>query len=189
MLLKKWKVIDEKSDKARVSGVNDSDRAKVINLVLKDDKKVSDFGKFQGGYGSDSRYLTSASYNRFSPKMQASVIGKHNNVNTTGSDISEIMSFGGGSGGFSIRRGGSGGSSSGFITTGIGGFNLGYELKKKQNLNTDYFYNYNNTESGKVFTKRTEFIGTDKLYSESNSNSNSTTKSHRANFSFIDRSR
>jgi len=186
--IKKVEVIDEKSDKARVSGVNDSDRAKVINLVLKDDKKVNDFGKFQGGYGSDNRYLTSVSYNRFSPKVQASVIGKYNNVNTTGSDISEIMSFGGGSGGFSIRRGGSGGSSSGFITTGIGGFNLGYELKKKQNLNTDYFYNYNNTESGNVFTKRTEFIGTDKLYSESNSNSNSTTKSHKANFSFIDRS-
>lgn len=186
--IKKVEVIDEKSDKARVSGVNDSDRAKVINLVLKDDRKVSDFGKFQGGYGSDNRHLTSVSYNRFSPKIQASVIGKYNNVNTTGSDISDIMSFGGGSGGFSIRRGGSGGSSSGFITTGIGGFNLGYELKKKQNLNTDYFYNYNNTESGNVFTKRTEFIGTDKLYSESNSNSNSTTKSHKANFSFIDRS-
>lgn len=186
--IKRVEIIDEKSDKARVSGVNDSDRAKVINLVLKDDRKVSDFGKFQGGYGSDNRYLTSVSYNRFSPKIQASVIGKYNNVNTTGSDISEIMSFGGGSGGFSIRRGGSGGSSSGFITTGIGGFNLGYELKKKQNLNTDYFYNYNNTESGNVFTKRTEFIGTDKLYSESNSNSNSTTKSHKANFSFIDRS-
>jgi hypothetical protein len=186
--IKKVEVIDEKSDKARVSGVNDSDRAKVINLVLKDDKKVNDFGKFQGGDGSDNRYLTSVSYNRFSPKIQASVIGKYNNVNTTGSDISDIMSFGGGSGGFSIRRGGSGGSSSGFITTGIGGFNLGYELKKKQNLNTDYFYNYNNTESGKVFTKRTEFIGTDKLYSESTSNSNSTTKSHKANFSFIDRS-
>jgi len=186
--IKKVEVIDEKSDKARVSGVNDSDRAKVINLVLKDDKKVNDFGKFQGGYGSDNRYLTSVSYNRFSPKIQASVIGKYNNVNTTGSDISDIMSFGGGSGGFSIRRGGSGGSSSGFITTGIGGFNLGYELKKKQNLNTDYFYNYNNTESGNVSTKRTEFIGTDRLYSESNSNSNSTTKSHKANFSFIDRS-
>lgn len=186
--IKKVEVIDEKSDKARVSGVNDSDRSKVINLVLKDDKKVNDFGKFQGGYGTDNRYLTSASYNRFSPKIQASVIGKYNNVNTTGSDISEIMSFGNSGGSFRISRGGNGGSSSGFITTGIGGFNLGYELKKKQNLNTDYFYNYNNTESGEVFTKRTEFIGTDKLYSENKSNSNSVTKSHRVNFSFIDRS-
>jgi len=186
--IKKVEVIDEKSDKARVSGVNDSDKAKVINLVLKDDKKVSDFGKFQGGYGSDSRYLTSVSYNRFSPKVQASVIGKYNNVNTTGSDISDIMSFGGGSGGFSIRRGGSGGSSSGFITTGIGGFNLGYELKKKQNLNTDYFYNYNDTKSGDVLTKETRKVAGKDIHIVDQSNSNSTTKSHKANFGFIDRS-
>ena len=50
-------------------------------------------------------------------------------------------------------------ASSGFITTGIAGFNLGYELKKKQNLNADYFYNYANSESGNVFSKRTEFVG------------------------------
>ncbi len=186
--IKKVEVIDEKSDKARVSGVNDSDRTKVINLQLKDDRKVNDFGKFQGGYGSDDRYLTSLSYNRFSPKVQASIIGKYNNVNTTGSDISDIMSFGNSGGSFRVSRGGNGGSSSGFITTGIGGFNLGYELKKRQNLNADYFYNYNKTTSGNVLTKRTEFIGTNKLYSESSSNSNSVTNSHRGNFSYIDRS-
>ncbi len=186
--IKKVEIIDEKSDKARVTGVNDSDRAKIINLVLKDDRKVSDFGKFQAGGGSDSRYLTSVSYNRFTPKIQASVIGRYNNVNSSGSDISQIMSFGGGSGGFSISRGGGGGSSSGFLTTGIGGFNLGYEIKKKTNLNVDYFYNYSNRESGNVLSKRTEFIGTDALYSERSSNSDSETKSHKANFSYIDRS-
>ena len=186
--IKKVEVIDEKSDKARVTGVNDTDRTKVINLTLKDDRKVNDFGKFQGGYGTDNRYLTSLSYNRFSPKVQASVIGRYNNVNSSGSDISDIMSFGGSGGSFRISRGGSGGSSSGFITTGLGGFNLGYELKKKQNLNADYFYNYTNSESGNVFVKRTEFIGTETLYSERKSNSESETKGHRANFSFIDRS-
>lgn len=184
--IKKVEVIDEKSDKARVTGVDDSDRSKVLNLVLKDDRKVNDFGKFQGGYGTDNRYLTSLSYNRFSPKIQASIIGKYNNVNSSGSDISEIMSFGGSRGSFRVSRGGSGGS--GFRTTGIGGFNLGYELKKKQNLNADYFYNYASSRSGDVFSKRTEFIGTETLYSESNSSNESETKSNKANFSFIDRS-
>jgi hypothetical protein len=186
--IKKIELIDEKSDKARVTGVNDSNRSKVINLTLKDDRKVNAFGKFQGGYGSDERYLTSLNYNRFSPKMQVSIIARANNVNSSGSDISEIMSFGGGNGGFRVSRGGGGGSSSGFITTGIAGFNLGYEIKKKQDLNADYFYNYVNSESGNVFSKRTEFVGTDKLYSESRSNSNSETKSNKANFSYIDRS-
>jgi hypothetical protein len=186
--IQKIELIDEKSDKARVTGVNDSNRTKVINLTLKDDRKVNAFGKFQGGYGSDDRYLTSLNYNRFSPKMQVSIIGRANNVNSSGSDISEIMSFGGGNGGFSVSRGGGGGSSSGFITTGIAGFNLGYELKKKQNLNADYFYNSVNSISGNVLSKRTEFVGADKLYSERKSNSNSDTKSNKANFSYIDRS-
>ena len=55
--IKSIEVIDEKSEKARVSGVNDAVRNKVINLILKDDKKVNDFGKVQGGYGTDDRYL------------------------------------------------------------------------------------------------------------------------------------
>jgi len=186
--IKSIEVIDEKSDKSRVTGINDSDKAKVINLMLKDGRKTSAFGKFQGGAGTDDRYLTSMNYNYFTPKMQISLIGRMNNVNSSGSDISEIMSFGGGRGGFRVSRGGSGGSSSGFRTTGIGGFNLGYEFKKKQNLNVDYFYNYNKSESGRVFSKRTEFIGNTALYSERESNSESTTKSNKANFSYIDRS-
>lgn len=186
--IKSVEVIDEKSDKSRVTGVNDSERAKVINLLLKDGRKVASFGKFQGGTGTDGRYLTSMNYNRFTPKVQLSLIGRMNNVNSSGSDISQIMSFGGGRGGFRVSRGGGGGSSTGFLTTGIGGFNLGYEIDKKENLNLDYFYNYNNSESGRVFSKRTEFIGNKALYSERESNSESTTKSHKANFSYIDRS-
>lgn len=186
--IKGVELIDEKSDKARVTGVDDATRNKVINLTLKDDRKVNDFGKFQGGYGTDDRFLTSVNYNRFTPTVQASVIGRYNNVNSSGSDISEMMSFGGSGGSFRVSRGGSGGSSSGFITTGVGGLNLGYELKKDRNLNGDYFYNYTNSESGNVSSKRTEFIGNDFLYSERASNSVSTTNSNRANFSYIDRS-
>ena len=160
----------------------------MINLTLKDDRKVNDFGKFQGGYGTDDRYLTSLSYNRFSPKIQISIIGRYNNVNSSGSDISEIMSFGGGNGGFRFSRGGGGGTSSGFVTNGVGGFNLVYELKSKQNLNADYFYNYTSSESGNVFSKRTEQVGAQVLYSESSSKSISDSRAHKANFSFIDRS-
>ena len=184
--IKTIEVIDEKSEKARVSGVNDSERKKVINLSLKDDKKVNDFGKIQGGYGTDDRYLTSLNYNRFSSKLQTSIIGKFNNVNTSGSDISEIMNFD--TGGRAFFRG-SGNSNFGFVTTGVGGVNLGYEIKKKQNLNADYFYNYTKSTSGDVFTTRTEFIEDLEIRSESHSKSENTGKNHKMNFSFIDRSK
>jgi len=187
--IKSIEVIDEKSEKARVSGVNDSERNKVINLKLKDDKKVNDFGKFQGGYGTDDRYLTSLNYNRFSSKLQTSVIGKINNVNTTGSDISEIIIFNTGGGGRSFFGGGSGSPSSGFVTTGVGGLNLGYEFKEKQTLNADYFYNYTKNTTGDVFTKRTEFIGNKNILSEIRRKSENVTNSHAANFSYRDRSK
>ncbi len=181
--IKRVEVIDEKSEKARVSGVNDSERKKVINLTLKDDKKVNDFGKFQGGYGTDDRVLTGLNYNRFSSKLQTSIIGKFNNVNTSGSDISEIMNFD--TGGRSFFRGSSG-PSSGFVTTGVGGLNLGYEIKKKQNLNADYFYNYTKNTSGDVFTTRTEFIGDVEIISENHSKSENIANSNKLNFSYRD---
>ena len=184
--IKSIEVIDEQSEKARVSGVNDSERKKVINLKLKDDKKVNDFGKIQGGYGTDDRFLTSLNYNRFSSKLQTSIIGKFNNVNTSGSDISEIMNFN--TGGRAFFRG-SGGTSAGFVTTGVGGLNLGYEIEKKQNLNADYFYNYTKNTSGDVFTTRTEFIGDLEIRSESHSKSENTANNNTLNFSYTDRSK
>ncbi len=183
--IKSIEVIDEKSEKSRVTGVNDSERKKVINLKLKDDKKVNDFGKIQGGYGTDDRYLTSLNYNRFSPKFQVSVIGKHNNVNSSGSDISEIMTFDTGGG----RRSRSGNQSTGFLTTGVAGLNLGYELKKDQNLNADYFYNHTDFTSGDVFTTRTEFIGDLEILSEIRSRSENISNNHSLNFGYKDRSK
>lgn len=186
--IKSVEVVDEKSESARVTGVNDTERNKVINLTLKDDKKVNDFGKVQAGYGTDDRYLTSLNYNRFTSKIQASVIGKFNNVNTSGSDISEIITFNTGGGGGFGRFGGNNNSSSGFVTTGIAGVNFGYEFKKDQNLNTDYFFNHTDATTGDVYTNRTEFIGDEEIKSESRSRNENITNRHRVNFSYRDRS-
>ena len=179
-IVKRVEVVDEKSEKARVTGISDSERKKVINLELKEDKKINDFGKFQGGYGTDDRYLTGLNYNRFTPKIQASVIGKYNNVNSSGSDISELISF---------NTGGIGsGGPPGFLTTGIGGLNLGYELKEDQNVNADYFYNYTNATSGNILINRTEFIGDLEINSESKSSNESISNTHNLNFSYKDQS-
>jgi hypothetical protein len=178
--IKSIEVIDEKSEKSRVSGVQDAVRVKVINIKLKDDKKVNDFGKVQGGYGTDDRYLTSLNYNRFSSKLQTSIIGKLNNVNTSGSNISEVIQFNGG-------RGGSN-SNSGFLMTGVAGINLGYEFKKNQNLNADYFFNHTDRISGDVVRNRTEFINDIEIKSTSKSRSENISNSNKVNFSFSDRS-
>ncbi|NOQ92813.1 MAG: outer membrane beta-barrel protein [Flavobacteriaceae bacterium] len=179
--VKRIEVIDEKSEKARITGINDSERKKVINLELKDNKKVNDFGKFQGGYGTDDRFLTGMNYNRFTPKFQASILGKYNNVNSSGSDISDIMI---------ISTGGrmSSGGPPGFLTTGIIGLNLGYELKEDQNVNTDYFFNHTNVTSGDIFINRTEFIEDLEINSENKSSNENISNNHSLNFSYRDQS-
>ncbi len=174
--IKKVEVIDEKSERSRLTGLNDNEHNKVINLQLKDAYKANDFGKTQVGYGSDDRYLSSLNYNRFTPKSQTSVIGKYNNINSSGSDISEIMEFSGD------------GTNSGYVTAGFGGLNLGYELSKDKNLNTDYFYNYTSTTSGDEVTNRTEFIEGLKIFSESKRSNENVSNYHSFNFGYKDRS-
>lgn len=172
--IKSIEVIDEKSDKSRVSGIDDAETSKVINLKLKDDSKVNDFGKFQAGYGTDDRYAARANYNRFTPKTQVSIIGQYNNINSSGSDITEVTN--------------SSGNSSGFVTTGIGGVNASYELKKRKSIGVDYFYNNRDYTSGDVFTTRTEFIDDLEIKSEIRSRNENINISNKANFNFIDRS-
>ncbi|MCX2719729.1 outer membrane beta-barrel protein [Lentiprolixibacter aurantiacus] len=179
--VKRIEVIDEKSERFRVTGINDSERKKVINLKIKEDKKVNDFGKYQGGWGTDDRFLTSLNYNRFTPKLQTAVIGKYNNVNSAGSDISDIMVIE--IGGRTIS-----GDAPGFLTTAITGLNLGVEINENQNLNTDYFYNYTNSSSGEENIKKTEFIGALELNTESKNIYENISNNHSLNISYRDQS-
>lgn len=184
--IKRVDIIDEKSEKARVTGLNDDEQHKVINLELKDVNKLKGFGKINGGYGSDDHYLSSLNYNKIMPKIQVSIIGKYNNVNSSGSNISEIMTYSG-NGGMGFF--GSPSSNPGYLTTGIGGLNLGYEFKNDQNFNTDYFYNYTNATSGNISTLRTEFIGDQKIVSENKNSNKNISNNHSINFSYRDRSK
>lgn len=56
-------VFDKKSDKAELSGFDDGERIKTINIVTKPTRKVGRFGRVSGGYGTDNRYLLGASVN------------------------------------------------------------------------------------------------------------------------------
>lgn len=180
--IKRVEIIDEKSEKARVTGLDDDEQQKVINLELKDVNKIKGFGKINGGYGSDNRFISSLNYNKIRSKTQVSMIGNYNNVNSSGSDISEIMTYSG-MGGI-----GSQDSNPGYLTTGIGGLNLGYEFKKNQNFNSDYFYNYTKATSGDIRTVRTEFIGDEKILSENKNSNENSSNNHSVNFGYGDRS-
>lgn len=74
-------VFDKKSDKAALSGFDDGESKKTINIVTKPDRRRGQFGKATAGYGSNDRYDLGASVNFFSDDRRFTVTGLSNNIN------------------------------------------------------------------------------------------------------------
>jgi outer membrane receptor protein involved in Fe transport len=138
-MIDKIQIIDQMSDQAQFTGIDDGNREKIINITTKKDKKNGLFGNSSVGYGSDDRYDANLNINKFKGEEQMSVIGQFNNVNK--------QSFGGGVSGGNRGgggRGGSGGSSAGqqgITTTNAAGFNYANVFKSGTQLNASYFFN------------------------------------------------
>ncbi len=74
-------VYDKKSDKAELSGFDDGEKQKTINIITKPDRKKGQFGKVYAGYGTDSRHLLGASINMFNNDRRTTVTALSNNIN------------------------------------------------------------------------------------------------------------
>lgn len=88
---------DKKSAQAEFTGVDDGNKTKTLNLVLKDDKKKGYLGKIVIGGGTDERYSGQAMLNFFKGKKKISVYGITSNTATTGLGWEDRGKFGGGS--------------------------------------------------------------------------------------------
>src|SRR5437764_622228 len=76
----KVQVYDRLSDQAQLTGFDDGNSEKTINLKLKKDKKRGMFGKINAGTGTDERYQAKLNVNSFKGARQLSVIGMGNNT-------------------------------------------------------------------------------------------------------------
>ncbi len=183
--IKKVQVFDKRSDMAEFSGIDDGERSKTINLQLKEDHKNGSFGSLTAGYGNHDRYSGRLSLNKFSSRLQASLIGNFNNINEQGFSVDEYISFMGGMGGL-FGRGGRGtdvpvsdGLSNGFVVSNAGGLNLNYDLTEKTKLSFNYFLNnIENDLLSEITREYTEDI-TDFTFDSSDQQTNS--DSHRIN--------
>lgn len=100
-MIEKIQVIDEKSDMAKLTGFEDDNTERIINLQLKSDRKKGLFGNFGGGLGADMvtdngkwfdynknffsedfRYNANAFMNILLGESQTTVIGGANNTNS-----------------------------------------------------------------------------------------------------------
>ncbi|MEO6038931.1 MAG: carboxypeptidase regulatory-like domain-containing protein, partial [Saprospiraceae bacterium] len=157
--ISKVQVYDEKSEQAKLTGVDDGKKEKAMNLEMKDEFKKGSFGKVTAAVGSDERWAGRANYNRFDQKQQLSFIGYGNNINQTGvnwEDYGEFKGqntfgnydngdFGFGGGGRYYYVGGDDGVMNNFDGRGFtknygGGANYNFDNKKAK-FNLNYFYN------------------------------------------------
>jgi len=111
-IIDKIEFLDQKSDQAILTGFDDGETVKTINIITKKEVRGGQFGKFYGGYGTDENYLLGGNLNLFNGSRRFTILGLSNNINQqnfSADDLSGAFGEGGGSGG----RGGGGGRNSG----------------------------------------------------------------------------
>lgn len=149
----KIQVFDRLSDQAQLTGVDDGQGYKAINIVTREDRRNGQFGRVYGGYGTDDRYQAGGSVNFFNKNRRISIVGLFNNINQqnfAGSDILGLSSGGSGRGG-GAGRGGGGNflvqGQSGISKTNALGINFSDLWGKNFNVSGSYFFNNSNNEN------------------------------------------
>src|SRR5690606_22252048 len=113
-VVEKIQIYDRQSDQAQLTGFNDGNAQKTINIVTKPEKRNGQFGKVYAGYGTDNRYNAGLTVNSFKGKQRISLIGISNNINIQSFSAQDLTGMGASSGrgsGGSGSPGGPGGPS------------------------------------------------------------------------------
>ncbi len=172
-------VLDQRSDQSRLTGFDDGNYTKTINIILREDRKNGSFGRAYGGYGTDDRYSAGGSINLFKGDQRFSILGLFNNINQqnfSSQDLAGVTansSAGGGMRGMGGGRPGGGGgggqwggggnnnffvgNTGGIVATNALGLNYSDKWGKKVNFTGSYFFN-NTTNTLRQITNRETVI-------------------------------
>jgi len=151
-------VIDYYGDMANSTGMKDTEPEKILNIVLKEDKKRILFGQVTGGGGTEERYIGSMGVNNFNDGQEFSILGSFNNTNTS------LFSYGAPSGAGTRDRGnadltGMMDPVDGVNTTNSAGISYSDDLSDKVSVYGKYTFTNrrNNTIGHSVLTSHFDF--------------------------------
>jgi hypothetical protein len=207
--ISKLQLYDDKSEQSKLTGAEDGVKEKTLNVELKEEAKKGGFGKISAAAGTDGRWTTNASFNKFDKVHQFSIIGYGNNVNQSGLSWDDVQEFRGSSafqfgdtgdfgfsatGSFIVFSGGDNGESfeipfnnlsSGFSNNQAIGVNYNY-LKDKKDFSSNYFYSRSDQRLKSV-NSRTNFLQDNASFTtDERSLQNNTAGHHRVNLRFQD---
>lgn len=128
-IIQSVQIYDKLSDRAELSGFDDGEREKTINIITKPNSRRGLFGKASAGYGTNDRYIAGASVNAFNEEQRLTVTGLSNNINAV--DYSADPNS---QGEFRPQNG--------IINTNRIGLNYTDNWGDKVDLNTSYLFNH-----------------------------------------------
>jgi len=204
-MVKKVQVYDDMSEMSKMTGIDDGNRTKTINLKLKKDRKKGVFGNVNTGGGSTALatgdlndetglYNGKFNVNKFTEKMQLSTLGMLNNTNEQGFSYRDYINFVGGGvnafaggGGFGqLNTGGiliGGNTNDGFTKTAAGGANLNYDFTPASTFSINYFYNQADKDMNRTI-ERQNISDSSSFNTFQNEIQNQFDKNHRFNLKY-----
>jgi hypothetical protein len=181
-VIDKVQVFNKLSDQSELTGVDDGQSSRTINIITKQNRRSGQFGKLVAGTDFSNKYLFSGTLNVFKGNRRITFLGNLNNINQQNFSAQDLLGTTGTRGMGGGRGGGDafGGSQNGITKTKSFGMNFTDNWGKKITANGSYFYN--STDNTLIQESNTEnlFI-TDGKFSNSNSNSNTRNYNHRIN--------
>lgn len=183
-IIDKVLVYDEQSEQAKLTGFDDGNTTKTMNLITKNGKSNGSFGRLYTGTSEEERYKIGGSANYFKDELRLTGIGMSNNINIQNFGQEDIVGLGGSGGRGGFRRGGG----SNFITSeqdGITqthsyGLNFINTWKEKTSIEGSYFFNQTFNEQYEKLKKETFLRGGSQFYDEESKEENDG-KNHRLN--------
>lgn len=206
-MIESIQVFDDMSDQAKFTKMDDGSRSKTINIKLKKDKRTGYFGRAMVGAGTDQRYESTLSFNKFNGDQRWSILAGSNNINKQTFSFNDIVSsmggfgsrgsggigggagFGGGGGGFGGGGGGGrmmignfgGGSGNGINRATNAGINYTNKFGGKVDLQGSYFFSNSNNRNESSSLRQAFFANDSTAAQDSKSNSESVNNNHRFN--------
>ncbi|HYJ37983.1 MAG TPA: carboxypeptidase-like regulatory domain-containing protein, partial [Chitinophagaceae bacterium] len=198
-MIESVQVFDDMSDQAKFTKIDDGSRSKTINIKLKKDRKQGYFGKAMAGYGTEDRYESSISFNRFNGDRRISILGSSNNLNKQGFSSSDIVSsmggfgsrnsgggnFGGGGGGIRFSPGGnssgSGNAGNGITRSISTGINYSDKWGSKLAVTGSYFYSNTDTKTDRSSLRQSFFANDSVTFQNQETHSRNKNQNHRFN--------
>lgn len=91
-IINEIQIYDQKSDYSKLTGFDDGNTTKTINITTKKGTSKSMFGKGTAGYGIDNVYKLYGMYNLFNDDIRWSVFAQVNNINEQNFSMIDLLS-------------------------------------------------------------------------------------------------